>query len=240
MSWMKTSAWLVMTLLAGVLVLGGISPAAARHHGPQIIYQNDFQGSVGPEWSNFATAVTPNGARRFLGQFINNTVSLTLGRIPPHNEMTVEFDLFVIGKWNGNTGGAGGPHGWTVGVQNGMSLLTTTFSNQDSPRRIPSRIPAARTRPCTAATESNSLGYPAPGDAVYHLTFNFDHKKRSRSTGFQRLRARSYRRDVGIENIVVSVENDEPRKTRSLAEKSVNFRIRGRERFAANTPDRHP
>ncbi len=39
-----------------------------------IVYGNDFSGSVGPEWSSKIVGVTPIGARRFLGEFSNDTV----------------------------------------------------------------------------------------------------------------------------------------------------------------------
>jgi hypothetical protein len=44
----------------------------------QIIYSNGFEGSVGTEWSQTTTSVTPVGARAFLGEFGlgNQTVSL--------------------------------------------------------------------------------------------------------------------------------------------------------------------
>ena len=39
-----------------------------------VIYENDFDGVVGPEWSSSITNVTPAGARRFLGTFVTKTV----------------------------------------------------------------------------------------------------------------------------------------------------------------------
>jgi hypothetical protein len=38
------------------------------------VYSNDFEGVVGPEWSNTSTDVTPKGARRFLGRFGNDAI----------------------------------------------------------------------------------------------------------------------------------------------------------------------
>ncbi|MFM6473978.1 MAG: hypothetical protein ACKPGH_10830, partial [Dolichospermum sp.] len=41
------------------------------------IYSNNFETSAGSEWSNTTRSTTPSGGRNFLGQFANDTVSLT-------------------------------------------------------------------------------------------------------------------------------------------------------------------
>jgi len=67
-----------------------------------MFYFNNFEGAVGSEWSNTSTDITPVKARRFLGQFGNETVSLALAGLPSHEYLTVSFDLFLIRSWDGN------------------------------------------------------------------------------------------------------------------------------------------
>ena len=55
----------------------GVTLVGAEDAGAPL-YSNDFEGTIGAEWSTTATDVTPIGDRRFLGQFGNDTVTLTL------------------------------------------------------------------------------------------------------------------------------------------------------------------
>lgn len=145
-------------------------------------YVEDFEGPVGQEWSNRKTEVTPVGNRRFLGQFGNNTVTLTLNRLPAHQAVTVSFDLFVIDSWDGNSVEAG-PDTWDLNVGGGPTLLHTTFSNSAvdgvaAPcQAFPGDFPGDCNPAQSGAVETNSLGfelYPY-GDSVYHLVFTFPH-----------------------------------------------------------------
>lgn len=145
-------------------------------HG-QSIYQNDFETTIGNEWSITPIDTTPNG-RVFLGQFSGDSVTLTLDSLIDHEIVLVEFDLYLINSWDGNVGGLSGPDIWTLEVDTGMTLLYTTFSNtaaaghrQAYPEPYPNGDYPAR----TGASESNSLGYSNWGDTVYRLAFNFAH-----------------------------------------------------------------
>ncbi|MEI6781088.1 MAG: immunoglobulin domain-containing protein, partial [Verrucomicrobiota bacterium] len=91
-------------------------------------YVEEFQGGVGQEWSHRQTDVTPVGNRRFLGQFGNGTVYLTLNGLPAHQGVTVSFELFIIRSWDG---GWAGPEGdiWDLSLGAGPTLLHTTFNN---------------------------------------------------------------------------------------------------------------
>ncbi len=108
----------------------GVSPAPAT-----VVYINDFEISVGSEWSSTLTGTTPVGSRNFLGEFNNDAVSLSLSSLPEHNTVTIAFDLFVIRSWDGNElqsrgSGTQGPDVWELRAD-GSSLLRTTFSNID-------------------------------------------------------------------------------------------------------------
>jgi hypothetical protein len=71
----------VMGVLSLWLLVGAGQMARAQQEG----YFNDFENPADPlsEWSNPATDITPEGGRRFLGQFGSETVELTLTDLPP-------------------------------------------------------------------------------------------------------------------------------------------------------------
>ena len=173
---------------AGIVSLTG-HPVSAS-----IVYQNDFQGPVGVEWSQMSTSVTPVGSRRFLGGVGSETVSLTLDGIPNHNQITVTFDLYVIGSWDGIEPNAG-PDVFGLAEAGGPTRLQTTFSNVDFSQypdyrqSYPDPYPGLMTHPGkTGASEVNTLGYASTGsvwgDAVYTLSFTFPHATTSLQLNF--------------------------------------------------------
>jgi hypothetical protein len=154
-------------------------------------YFDDFEnGPVGPEWSSGKTEVTPIGDRRYLGEFGwhaggedtsgNDKVDLSLSNIPEHDEVTLDFDLYVLRTMGGNSDGGIDTDAFDVDVLGGPQLLRTTFSNNaGSPQAYPGGISDTEYWPSyapqTGAVEVNTLGYYYYGeqDSVYHLTFTF-------------------------------------------------------------------
>jgi len=184
---------------------------------PQVAYNNNFEGAVGEGWSNTSTDTTPSG-RIFLGRFGNDTVSLTLTGLPDHTDVTVSFDLFIIGAWDGNRTDNGlGPDLWTVSVRGGLTLIQTTFGNGD-PNSVyrqsyPGWYPDAQNPKRSGAEENNTLGYPDPSgftpiqDSVYQLSFKFSHSASTLTldfagAGLQSLDDESW----GLDNLRVVVE----------------------------------
>jgi hypothetical protein len=163
-----------------LLAIAGIGGAAQAAD----VYLNDFQTSAGPEWSSTLITATPapaDGSRRFLGPFDNGTITLTLQSLAAHSQVGIEFDLYVIGSWDGINSAPYGPDRWTLSVAGGPTLLDTSFSNVTSP---PFGIPflqnypdpyATTTHPqMTGASETRTLGYLYNGydiSAVYHLAY---------------------------------------------------------------------
>jgi uncharacterized repeat protein (TIGR01451 family) len=184
-------------------ISGGCTPLV-----PPLIYANTFGGSVGSEWSNTSTDLTPT-SRPFLGQFGNQTVSLTLSCLPAHTHVGVSFDLFVIRSWDGNL--SSGPDIWELNVTGGTRLSHTTFANWNVKRQAyPGTYPSGDYVDHTGATEINTLGYTysnSPMDAVYHLNYLFSHASASLAlnflaSGLQALVDESW----GIDNIEVTVK----------------------------------
>ena len=170
-------AW-VATLVLTVFVSGW--PAAA---GAGTVFVDLMQGASGkPQWSATGLTDAPNGSRRFLGPFNNEAVTLSLSGLAAHSEMTLEFDLVLIGSWDGNHP-VFGIDTWTLAASGVGELLRTTFTvfpahEQDYP------VPGSAA--LEGALEVDTLGYAdvlntfgGAGDAVYRLSFTFAHSAES-------------------------------------------------------------
>jgi hypothetical protein len=158
------------------------------------IYSNNFETSAGSEWSKTNRSTTPIGGRKFLGEFNNDTVSLTLNNpLLNNNTVTVEFDLFIIRYWDGNTGYADSNYGdatFTLTTSNGQTLFNTTFSNYDTTTQsYPNSAGQGNYPARTGAVENNTLGYQnwyggQKLDSVYHLTSTFTNASNALSLNF--------------------------------------------------------
>lgn len=142
-----------------------------------------------------AIEASPNGRQRFLGEFggplilssrpydpqhfvrVDQTVTLTLRNLKPHQRATVSFDLYILKSWDGNNPNYG-PDRWSLRVANGPTLLDTTFSNNPKTGAYDLSLqnyPKPDSAPHTGAAEMNSLGYKFFGDSIYRLSFTFAH-----------------------------------------------------------------
>ena len=177
----------VLRLLAGsALVVGVAFPGAAG-----VLYQNDFESPVGPEWSTAERDTTPLEGRVFLGQFSGPAAILDLSGLPPHTDLTLSFEIFVILTWDGNFSDVPtiGPDLWDVSVTGGPTLLHTTFSNgppgtSQPPQAYPEEYPGGSHTFMSGAAETYTLGYmrsvpEGVMDAVYDLSFSFPHSASS-------------------------------------------------------------
>jgi Ca2+-binding RTX toxin-like protein len=151
-------------IIQGVTGLNLNSSAFITYFG----YFNDFETATGTEWSNQTRSITPVGERNFLGEFGNDTVSLTLNN-QANSTVTLEFDLFILKTWDGSYGV--GPDIFTLGIAGGQTLLNTTFSNVGNEQAYPGTFDNVRYPQRTGAIESNTLGYY--GDSVYRISSTF-------------------------------------------------------------------
>jgi streptogramin lyase len=196
-----------------------ILPASSIDLGKEI-YSNDFQEIIGSEWSNPNTDLTPRANRRFLGQFNNQTVSLTLTNLPPHAAVSVLFDLFVIRSWDGNgqeTTANFGPDVWGVNVAGGLQLLNTTFNNAPSNnaaagQAYPEAYPGGLHTPLAGAAETNTLGYVYTNenrimDSVYRLGYTFPHSADRLALNFfaTGLNTNVFEESWGLDNVRVFI-----------------------------------
>ena len=147
--------------------------AAAVPSQPYIpFYTEDFQGAIGAPgatWSMVPTDVAPaDPNRRFLGQFNNDTVTLSISGLPPHDCLCVEFDFYAIQSWDGNNPGTG-PDRLNVLID-GVNEFSETFAHpgQTAGQTFgpdPTFNPAQ-----TGAVETGTLGYSFFSDSVYRLS----------------------------------------------------------------------
>ncbi|WP_200959875.1 choice-of-anchor L domain-containing protein, partial [Cylindrospermopsis sp. CR12] len=93
-------------------------------------HTNDFETDTVEGWSSSTRSTTPVGSRDFLGEFANDTVSLSLNHPDlANNPITLEFDLFIIGSWDGSF--IPGPDYFTVETSEEQTLLNSTFGNNE-------------------------------------------------------------------------------------------------------------
>lgn len=167
---------------------------------PQVVYETEFDGTVGAEWSRTNTSTTPIGGRRFLGRFNKEAATLSLSNLPPHSSITISFKLFLILTWDGNivvnlAGNTVGPDVWSLSLD-GNSLLRASFGNWaagTTPDNVlqsyPNPFGAGAFPSRTGASENNTLGFTFGGiqDAVYDLTFTVPHTASTATFNFSGL-----------------------------------------------------
>jgi gliding motility-associated-like protein len=92
---------------------------------PSFTYIQDFEVAPGIEW-NTSSMMSINSTT-VLGNFDNESVTLSLNALPVHDSITVEFDLYILDSWDGNST-LDGPDFFTLRTD-GIDMMHTTFSN---------------------------------------------------------------------------------------------------------------
>lgn len=161
--------------VCGLAMLAGLSHAG-------ISYTNDFQSGVaGPEWSSSLVDTAPLGGQRLLGQFSNESVSLTLAGVQAGDFISLRFDFCAIRSWDGSAGIAGpGPDVFSVAVRGGDQLLSSTFTVGNPLTTHPMSYPMLQGQAShpgrSGAIANDSLGYAWRGgvlDATWRISLNF-------------------------------------------------------------------
>ena len=212
-----------------VVVLAGWRPARAAEK----VHSSDFNdpAKISNAWSVATTTLPPvdevahgpkKKPRRFLGEFTNETVSLSLKSLPKHDFVRVSFDLLILKNWDG-LGSVGldgtfaGPEYWGLQLDDGPLLLHAAFANgpvgirADRRRQtFPSLLPGEHVPARTGASASNTLGYDRDlgGDTTYKLKFLIPHAADAIKFSFfgdnlPQVEEQSW----GMDNVVVEVLN---------------------------------
>lgn len=129
------------------------------------------------EWSDGAVITSTLGVT-YLGDFGgNDSLRLVLEDLPPHKMAIVNFDLFVIGPWQGNT--VIPPNGvgrWQFGMTGITPVIDTTFCNIDACQQAyPENYPSGDNPWRTGASGSDELGFPGVVDTRYHFSIPLLH-----------------------------------------------------------------
>jgi len=173
-----------------------------------LVYQEDFEDGAGAEWSQAQTDIAPNG-QRFLGQFGNQSIGLSLESLSAHSRVRISFDLYIIRSWDGNDP-QHGPDFWGFGLAGDAPFLYTTFSNwADQNQAYPDGYPGGDYPAQSGVTAAGSLGYQFDQwqqDAVYRIDLVANHTGDSLeleffAEGLQLLVDESW----GLDNIEVSI-----------------------------------
>lgn len=176
--------------------LGGVASAQATcgekqklgycfsDHPETTILYNQFSpsdNSVAWDPAEFRETVAPNG-ERFMGEFSNEGISMTVSCLPAHTDVRLTFDVYVIRSWDGTkpVGSTIGPDIFQVTLPDtSTTLLTTTFTNwQGFQQAYPGSYPADLHPTYTGAMAINTLGYTYAGihqDSIYRISLNIPH-----------------------------------------------------------------
>ena len=94
------------------------------------VYEADFDEAVGPEWSIRRRDRTPKGKHVFLGEFGDETLTLSLSKLPAHRLLRIRFELITAQGWDGNKGDYAnfGPDIWSLSLDGGPRLIYATFA----------------------------------------------------------------------------------------------------------------
>lgn len=148
------------------------SAPAQRVAASETVYTQNFEGAIGSEWSDTSTSIIDG--RTFLGQYRDNQVTLSLDNLPTHQQLTIAFQLYTIGSWDG-VHPEQGPELWGLEVISTTTLISTTFSVWDHPdtawwQSYPDSYASGLVHEgMTGADETISDTF------IYYLTFTFNH-----------------------------------------------------------------
>lgn len=147
------------------------------------VYASDFASGDLSNITNGKLATYQGKA--VIGFYNNDTVTLSLGGLPPHDALKITVELFVHDSWDGNMTGVGGPDLWIMELEGG-EVLRTTFSNSPCSssyclyQSFPGNYPTF-SRPKTDATSGDLPGRcqyqnVAGWSSVYHITRTIPHR----------------------------------------------------------------
>jgi len=169
--------FLTLLLAASCLTAVSLRSTAQSLDEPHTFYQSDFSQNDFDGWSTTQTIEYDN--RILLGNFSNETCSLTLSCLPAHTSLQLTFDVYALDTWDGNgsTGGPNDPDLWFTSID-GNTLIETTFGHAFGvPQSYPANYPA-HNDPFSGATqqclETFCYGQNC-ASAQYSMSFTIEH-----------------------------------------------------------------
>ncbi len=189
-------------ILVASVIMSGVSLLANNAFPQEYVYFNDFEGTIGPEWSDTVPDITPSGGQ-FLSQSAKDTITLTLTNLPVHLSASVYFDLYLIESTEENE-----QYVWDLNTEGGPVLLDTTFNyNPENTQAYPDNYPGQ-----TDDSEIDTPGNLPYGDMVYSFpssdrSFTINHTDSTLVLHFSE--SGSATQSWGIDNVLVTLEQPE-------------------------------
>ncbi len=189
-------------VLAASVIMLGVSLLANNAFPQEYVYFNDFEGTIGPEWSDTVPDITPSGGQ-FLSQSAKDTVTLSLTNLPVHLSASVYFDLYLIESTEENE-----QYIWDLNTEGGPVLLDTPFNyNPENTQAYPDNYPVQ-----TNDSEIDTPGNLPYGDMVYSFpssdrSFTINHTDSTLVLHFSE--SGSATQSWGIDNVLVTLEQSE-------------------------------
>ena len=220
---------------------GNTSTLAAGGQAGQVIYQSGFDNVPDTEWSFRTVTRTPVGQRTFLGPLSASANTLTLTNLPPHTDVCLALNLFIMGTWDGN-GTTYGPDIWRI-ESNGTVVYQTTFNNSiwgqssKTGQSFPGEYPDSSFDHHSAATEVGTFGYGPTlnpkADAVYHVTLRFPHQGGTLQLSFRGVGLEGVSNESwGLEDIEVRLHQNGPDAAPAFAVNPVGQKVNAGETTA--------
>ncbi len=173
--------------VASAALLGLLCCASVASQAQVTVYNNNFNSNSTAGFTstnlNIATRTTngvtyladPNGTYGFGA----GTATLTVNNAALIGNVTVAFDLYMIGSQDGNGQFGGGPDPWMF-AENGNTIFNTNFANFGgdtqsfvSLTNFTGNSVAPRTGSDAALAGQLGFGTGDYGDSTYHLRFTF-------------------------------------------------------------------
>ena len=173
----RMNRFFTLLLAASCLTALSLRSTAQTLDEPHTFYQSDFSQNDFDGWSTTQTIEYDN--RILLGNFSNETCSLTLSCLPAHTSLQLTFDVYALDTWDGNgsTGGPNDPDLWFASID-GNTLIETTFGHAFGvPQSYPANYPA-HNDPFSGATQQclETFCYgQICASAQYSMSFTLEH-----------------------------------------------------------------
>ncbi len=173
---------------------------------------------------------TPFKSNLFLGKLSNNTAAFSVYNLTEHDSITISFDIYIIGTWDGNDK----TYGQDVFMLkiDSNEYIKTSFSNTTFTQSYPElNIGNKSYKAKTGARAINKLGftwkehnrYDGIMDAVYSITLTVPHHNNSTDILFSCTLRDSdnslYNESWGLDNVTLL--------TKSICRNIIDYHIQG-------------
>lgn len=181
------SSWICLAATLLFVVPGCFKDLPSKH----LVYSNDFENLSKKNLTIISHSGIVDSSKVFsfndskvLGNFNNNRIELDIEKLPEHNVVHIEFDLYIHDEWTGNyliPGGSNIPDAWQMTLD-GYPLYLTTFSNSVHGQAFPNNYTPGQTVQPARSDSWNSnlpglclLKQSANGSSMYKIDIRTAH-----------------------------------------------------------------